>query len=110
MLQWSKLHGFVLLCLIATTATASQLQAGAERLLPVFRNVNLVRSLNLEKSYERATVSVMIENISEEPQRSYYLAFDAAVVPRLGGLEVRDKNDASKTALDVEAVASTDSR
>lgn len=56
-----------------------------------FRNVNLVRNINLEKSYPRETINVVIENIDGAPQSEYYLPFEQGATGRVGGLEVRDK-------------------
>lgn len=71
----------------------------------VFRNVNLVRSINLEKSYPRDTVNVVIENISPEAQDEYYIPFTSTQAERLGSLEVRDKKDAKLPAFVIEAVS-----
>ncbi|KAF2402286.1 oligosaccharyltransferase alpha subunit [Trichodelitschia bisporula] len=57
----------------------------------VFENTNLVRNVNLEKGYPRETINVVVKNVDKEPQTYYYLAFDATVVDRVGGLEVRNK-------------------
>ncbi|KAJ8608015.1 hypothetical protein MRB53_039921 [Persea americana] len=69
-----------------------------------FRNVNLVRNINLEKSYARDTVNVVIENVSPQPQSEYYIAFDGSI-QNIGGVEVRDKKDAEKGRFQVELVA-----
>lgn len=70
----------------------------------VFRNVNLVRNINLDKTYPRETVNVVIENIDSKPQAEYYLPFEQGLIARVGGLEVRDKKDASKGPFHVEVV------
>ncbi|KAF2088651.1 oligosaccharyltransferase alpha subunit [Saccharata proteae CBS 121410] len=70
----------------------------------VFRNANLVRNVNLEKNYPKETINVIIENIDEKPQSEYYLPFEAGLISRIGGLEVRDKKDAAKGTFDVEVV------
>jgi oligosaccharyltransferase complex subunit alpha (ribophorin I) len=59
----------------------------------VFENVNLVRNINLEKSYPRETINVVIKNVDKEQQSEYYLPFEADMLSRLGGLEVRDRKD-----------------
>jgi len=74
-----------------------------------FRNVNLVRNINLEKSYPRETINVVIENVDAKPQSEYYLPFEAGLISRIGGLEVRDKKDADKGTFAVE-VAVTDAQ
>ena len=64
----------------------------------VFRNINLLRNVNLEKGYVRETINVVIENIDKKPQAEYYIPFRAGVIDKVGGLEVRDKKDAGKPA------------
>ncbi|KAF2147550.1 uncharacterized protein K452DRAFT_241098 [Aplosporella prunicola CBS 121167] len=70
----------------------------------VFRNNNLVRNVNLEKSYPRETINVIIENVDKAPQSEYYLPFESGLISRIGGLEVRDKKDAQKAPFKVEVV------
>lgn len=70
----------------------------------VFKNVNLVRNTNLDKSYPRETINVIIENIDSKPQSEYYLPFDTSLISRVGGLEVKDKKDADKGSFRVEVV------
>ena len=70
----------------------------------VFKNINLVRNINLEKSYPRETVNVVIENVDSAPQSEYFLPFDASVVDRVGGVEVRDKKELELPAFDVELI------
>lgn len=69
-----------------------------------FQNVNLVRNINLEKSYARETVNVVIENIASQPQSEYYIAFDGSI-RNIGGVEVRDKKDAATGKFETELVA-----
>ncbi|KAL6235369.1 hypothetical protein BDW75DRAFT_240190 [Aspergillus navahoensis] len=68
----------------------------------VFKNVNLVRNTNLEKSYARETINVVVENVDKQPQSEYYLSFPSDVFDRVGGLEVRNKKEADKGRFDVE--------
>ena len=70
----------------------------------MFRNVNLLRNVNLEKAYVRETVNVVVENVDSKPQDEYYLPFDAEVVEKLGGMEVRDKKDPGKGSFRVDIV------
>lgn len=70
-----------------------------------FRNVNLVRVVNLEKSFPRNIINVVIENVSSEPQDEYFLPFTQHEAEKLGVLEVRDKKDTSLPPFSVEAVA-----
>ena len=68
----------------------------------VFKNTNLVRSVNLEKGYVKESINVVIENIDSSPQSEYYIPFDPETIGRVGGLEIRDKKDASKPPFQVE--------
>lgn len=68
----------------------------------VFKNINLVRNINLDKSYARETVNVVVENIDKSPQSEYYVPFDASTIPYVGGFEARDRNEASKSILKSE--------
>jgi len=70
----------------------------------VFKNANLVRTTNLDKSYPRETINVIIENIDSKPQSEYYLPFESSLLSKVGGLEVRDKKDAGKGVFKVEVV------
>lgn len=70
-----------------------------------FRNINLVRVVNLEKSFPRNIINVVIENVSSEPQDQYFLPFTKHEAEKLGVLEVRDKKDTSLAPFSVEAVA-----
>ena len=70
----------------------------------VFRNVNLVRNINLDKGYPKETTNVVIENIGSSPQDEYYLPFEASVVGRVSGLEVRDKKNPDAGLFAVETV------
>ena len=69
-----------------------------------FRNVNLVRNINLEKSYPKETVNVVIENIDAKAQSEYFLPVEQGLLGRVGGLEVKDKKDATNTGFHVEVV------
>ncbi|MCJ1379630.1 dolichyl-diphosphooligosaccharide--protein glycosyltransferase subunit 1 [Xylographa soralifera] len=70
----------------------------------VFKNTNLVRSVNLEKGYVKETVNVVIENIDTNSQDEYYVPFDGSVAGKVGGFEVRDKKDTTKPAFRSELV------
>ena len=71
----------------------------------VFRNNNLVRAINLDKSYPRVVVNVVIENISKEPQDEYYIPFTSKEAESIGTLEVKDKKDTLLAPFVVEQVA-----
>lgn len=70
----------------------------------VFKNVNLLRNVNLEKGYVRETVNVVIENVDKKPQAEYYIPFKAEVIGKVGGLEVRDKKNTGKPPFRSEVV------
>lgn len=76
----------------------------------VFENVNLVRNINLEKSYPRETINVVIKNIGKEPQSEYYLPFEVDTMSKLGGLEVRDRKDTKIPPFKVDIVALDEER
>jgi oligosaccharyltransferase complex subunit alpha (ribophorin I) len=70
----------------------------------VFKNNNLVRTINLDKAYPRETVNIIIENIDAQPQSEYYLPFETSLISRIGGFEVRDKKNADLGLFKVEVV------
>jgi oligosaccharyltransferase complex subunit alpha (ribophorin I) len=71
----------------------------------VFKNANLVHIISLEKNYVKEQINVLIENVSKEPQDAYYLPFTKEQLSRVGGLEVKDRKDASAGLFDVDIVA-----
>lgn len=99
----------VVSCIAETAASGESLSS--HQILPhnftplqVFKNTNLVRSINLDKGYVKESITVAIENISKEPQSEYYIPFDAATISRVGNLYVRDKDNAAKPSLKAEVV------
>jgi hypothetical protein len=69
-----------------------------------FRNVNLVRNINLEKSYPRETINVVIENVDQQAQAEYFVPFEQGLIGRVGGLEVKDKKDPGRKGFSVDVV------
>jgi len=69
-----------------------------------FRNANLVRNINLEKSYARETINVVIENVDAQPQSEYFLPFEQGAIGRIGGLEVKDKKEPERAGFVAEVV------
>jgi oligosaccharyltransferase complex subunit alpha (ribophorin I) len=69
-----------------------------------FKNTNLVRLINLEKSYPRETINVVIENIASTPQDEYFLPFTSRQMETIGGLEVRDKKVIDGALFKVDAI------
>lgn len=57
----------------------------------VFKNVNLVHIISLEKNYVKEQINILVENIHSEPQTDYFLPFTADQFSRVGGLEVKDR-------------------
>ncbi|KAI9733963.1 MAG: dolichyl-diphosphooligosaccharide--protein glycosyltransferase subunit 1 [Cirrosporium novae-zelandiae] len=90
----------------ADTNTSSSQQILNNEFKPpqVFKNVNLLRIKNLEKSYVRETINVVIENIDSEPQSEYYILFEGNEIGHVGGLEVRDKKRPDEPAFTSEIV------
>ena len=69
----------------------------------VFKNVNLVHIVSLDKSYPKEAINVVIENVSDEPQDEYYLPFTSAQMERVGGLEAKDRKEPELGTFNVEA-------
>lgn len=93
----------------STTHTSSRLVLSNDFSPPkVFKNVNLLRIINLEKGYVRETVNVVIENTAKEPQEQYFIPFASDV--KVGGIEVRDKNAPSAGKFLVETTEVLQSR
>jgi oligosaccharyltransferase complex subunit alpha (ribophorin I) len=63
----------------------------------VFENTNLVRNVNLERSYPRETTNIVVKNIDKQAQSQYYLQFPSDLITKVGGLDVKDKNKADAT-------------
>ncbi|RMZ12605.1 hypothetical protein D0860_02902 [Hortaea werneckii] len=106
LLQWAWL-GLTSLAAAADTNTTHE----SRNILPAtfkppphFRNVNLVRNINLEKSYPRETINVVVENVDAQPQREYYLPFEQGTLGRIGGLEAKDKKEPERTGFTAEIV------
>ena len=57
----------------------------------VFKNVNSLRTINLEKGYIDVTINLVIETIDKKPQTDYYLPFKAELISKVGGLVIRDR-------------------
>lgn len=59
----------------------------------VWENRMLVHTVNVERSYARETVNVVVANTSPERQSTYYLPFPVDTFDKVTTLEVKDKND-----------------
>ncbi|PMD60707.1 oligosaccharyltransferase alpha subunit [Hyaloscypha bicolor E] len=69
-----------------------------------FKNVNLVHIINLEKSYPKEQINVVIENIAGTPQDEYFIPFTSQQMATIGGLEVKDKKNLDRGLFEVRAV------
>ena len=69
-----------------------------------FKNVNLVHTINLEKSFPSESVNVIIENIASTAQDEYFLPFTSRQMETIGGLEVRNKGDMDAAPYTLDAV------
>jgi len=105
LIQWASL------ALFSLASADSNLTHESRNILPSsfvppkhFRNVNLVRNINLEKSYPKETLNVVIENVDSEAQSEYFLPFEQGSLGKIGGLEARDKKAPEKDAFAVEVV------
>lgn len=70
----------------------------------VFKNANLVHVVSLEKNYVKESINVLIENVGKEPEDQYFLPFTADQMSRVGGMEVKDRKDATAGPFIAEAV------
>lgn len=73
--------------------------------LQVFKNVNSLRNINLEKGYARESINVVVENVDKQAHSEYYLPFPTEVFNKIGGLEVRNKKASEMGRFRVEAAA-----
>ncbi|EAS35662.3 oligosaccharyltransferase alpha subunit ostA [Coccidioides immitis RS] len=77
-----------------STYTSSEAQVLPSDFNPpqTFKNLNILRNINLDKGYVRETINAIIENIDKQPQSKYYLPFSNALIDKVGGLEAWEKN------------------
>lgn len=90
---------------LTTPQSTQQILQGDFKPPQVWENSNLVRTTNLEKSYVRETINLVIKNTDKAPQSEYYFPFDYDVIGNVGGFEVRDKKDDSKPRFEVTTAA-----
>lgn len=69
----------------------------------VFKNINLVHVINLEKSYPKESINVVIENTASSAQDEYYLPFTSRQMETIGGFEVKDRKAPESGLFEVEA-------
>lgn len=70
----------------------------------VFKNVNLVHVIGLEKSYAKESINVVIENTASTAQDEYYIPFTSAQMATIGMFEVKDRKDPEAGPFNVAAV------
>jgi oligosaccharyltransferase complex subunit alpha (ribophorin I) len=70
----------------------------------VFKNINSLRTINLEKGFVRESINLFIENVHPSPQDEYYLPIDADAVGKVGGFHAGDKNDQDRPVFRSDAV------
>lgn len=90
---------------LTTLQSTQQILQGDFKPAQVWENTNLVRNTNLEKSYVRETINLVVKNIDEIAQSEYYFPVDYDVVGKIGGFEVRDKKDDAKPPFEVTTAA-----
>lgn len=105
----SALLGLVSSALVASAATdtsrTSKVILPAEFKPPqVFKNVNLVHIISLEKNYAKEQINVLIENVASAPQDEYFLPFTADQLSRVGGFEVKDRKNPESASFSAEIV------
>lgn len=90
---------------LTTPQLTQQILQGDFKPPQVWENANLVRNTNLEKSYVRETINLVITNVDSEAQSAYYFPFDYDTIGKVGGFEVRDKKDDTKGKFEVTTAA-----
>jgi len=58
----------------------------------VFKNSNLLRTIDITKPYVRETVAMVIDNISKEPQAEYYVPIPKGIAENISYLEARGED------------------
>ncbi len=89
---------------ISTPLSSRQILPNNFKPPQTFKNVNLLRNINLEKGYVKETINVVIENVDTKEQATYYIPFKAEAIGSVGGLEVRDKKNPEIPAFVSEVV------
>ena len=90
---------------LTTPQSTQQILQGDFKPPQVWENSNLVRNTNLEKSYVRETINLVIKNTDKSAQSEYYFPIDYDVIGNVGGFEVRDKKDENKPVFKVTTAA-----
>ncbi|KAF3914773.1 hypothetical protein ABW20_dc0100783 [Dactylellina cionopaga] len=59
----------------------------------VYKNTNLLRTIDASKAYIKETIAVIIENTSDKPQTEYYLPFSVPGSSAVSYVECKDKKE-----------------
>jgi len=59
----------------------------------VFKNTNLLRTIDVSKGYIQQTIAVIIENTSERPQSEYFLPISQDELARVSYIAAKDKKE-----------------
>ncbi|CAZ80778.1 unnamed protein product [Tuber melanosporum] len=59
---------------------------------PVFKNTNLLRTIDITKPYVRETTAMVIDNISKEPQTEYYVLVPKGIIENISYFEARGES------------------
>ncbi|KAJ6260629.1 dolichyl-diphosphooligosaccharide--protein glycosyltransferase subunit 1 [Drechslerella dactyloides] len=79
--------------LCATLLLAASHLASSLEVPQVFKNTNLLRTIDASKAYIRETIAVIIENTSDKPQTEYYLPLSVPGSSAVSFVECKDKKE-----------------
>ncbi|KAF3308307.1 dolichyl-diphosphooligosaccharide--protein glycosyltransferase subunit 1 [Orbilia oligospora] len=91
--------------LLATLLLAASHLSSSLNIPPVFKNTNLLRTIDASKAYVKETIAVIIENTSHQPQTEYYLPLLVPGSSAVSYVECKDKKEG--TPCTAEAVDDT---
>ncbi|KAF3923477.1 hypothetical protein ABW21_db0208270 [Orbilia brochopaga] len=80
-------------CLCATLLLAASHLGLSLEVPQVFKNTNLLRTIDASKGYIKETIAVIIENTSDKPQTEYYLPFSVPGSSAVSFVECKDKKE-----------------
>jgi hypothetical protein len=106
--MWSLGRAVALLSLSSVVLVAYATNTTVKTLLDsftvpqVFENTNLVRNVNLDRSYPRETANIVIKNIGSKPASEYYYLFPSRLIGHVSGFEAKDRNGAKSRPFRVE--------
>jgi oligosaccharyltransferase complex subunit alpha (ribophorin I) len=91
-------RGALLLSSLLVAVSAASSKPESKLILPadfappqVFRNTNLLRTIDLTRPYSREVIVVIVENVSGEEQSQYFLPFGKDAAEKVSYIEARDK-------------------